>query len=143
MQPSVGAGPFDDPDYLFEPWWPGVRALAWIDDGRLVRLQAEGMADALTAFAELGEELPERLTVDGSCSTAGSWHSTMAGGWTPICCAGDWPASTEPGAGLRRQRPAVERWGTMARPAIRDPSRSPRQRASRRGPLRRLSRAPG
>jgi bifunctional non-homologous end joining protein LigD len=65
MQPSLGAGPFDDPAYLFEPWWPGVRALAWIDGGHLVRLQAEGMADALTAFAELGEELPERLTVDG------------------------------------------------------------------------------
>ena len=65
MQPSVAAGPFDDPAYLFEPWWPGVRALAWIDGGRLVRLQAEGMADALTAFAELGEELPERLTEDG------------------------------------------------------------------------------
>jgi bifunctional non-homologous end joining protein LigD len=65
MQPSSGAGPFDDPDYLFEPWWPGVRALAWIDGRRLVRLQAEGMADALTAFSELGEELPERLTTDG------------------------------------------------------------------------------
>jgi bifunctional non-homologous end joining protein LigD len=65
MQPSLGAGPFDDPAYLFEPWWPGVRALAWIDGGRLVRLQAEGMADAMTAFAELGEELPERLTEDG------------------------------------------------------------------------------
>jgi bifunctional non-homologous end joining protein LigD len=65
MQPSIGAGPFDDPAYLFEPWWPGIRALAWIDGGRLIRLQVEGMADALTAFAELGEELPERLTEDG------------------------------------------------------------------------------
>jgi bifunctional non-homologous end joining protein LigD len=65
MQPSIGAGPFDDPAFLFEPWWPGVRALAWVDGGRLLRLQAEGMADALTAFAELGEELPERLTEDG------------------------------------------------------------------------------
>jgi bifunctional non-homologous end joining protein LigD len=65
MQPSAAAGPFDDPAYLFEPWWPGVRALAWIDGRRLIRLQAEGMADALTAFAELGDELPERLTEDG------------------------------------------------------------------------------
>jgi bifunctional non-homologous end joining protein LigD len=65
MQPTLGAGPFDDPAYLFEPWWPGVRALAWIDGGRLVRLQAEGMADAMAAFAELAEELPERLTEDG------------------------------------------------------------------------------
>ena len=65
MQPSAAGEPFDDPAYLFEPWWPGVRALAWIDAGRLVRLQVEGMADALTAFAELGDELPERLTQDG------------------------------------------------------------------------------
>jgi bifunctional non-homologous end joining protein LigD len=65
MQPSSGAAPFDDPDYLFEPWWPGVRALAWIDGGRLVRLQVEGLTDALTGFAELGDELPERLTEDG------------------------------------------------------------------------------
>ena len=63
--PVLRDQPFDDPAYLFEPWWPGVRALAWIDGGRLVRLQAEGMADAMTAFAELGEELPERLTEDG------------------------------------------------------------------------------
>ena len=65
MQPSAGTEPFDDPAYLFEPWWPGVRALAWIDGGRLVRLQVEGMADALSAFAELVAELPERLTEDG------------------------------------------------------------------------------
>ena len=65
MQPTAAAGPFDDPAFLFEPWWPGVRALAWVEGGRLIRLQAEGMADALTAFAELGEELPERLAEDG------------------------------------------------------------------------------
>jgi bifunctional non-homologous end joining protein LigD len=65
MQPSAGVGPFDDPAYLFEPWWPGVRALAWIEGGRLARLQAEGMTDALSAFEELGEELPEQLDADG------------------------------------------------------------------------------
>ncbi len=65
MQPSAGAAPFDDPAYLFEPWWPGIRAMAWIDGGRLERLRAEGLADAYVAFAELAEELPERLTVDG------------------------------------------------------------------------------
>ena len=32
--------PFDDPDYFFEPWWPGVRALALVERGQL-RLQAE------------------------------------------------------------------------------------------------------
>lgn len=65
MQASPGAGPFDDPDYLFEPWWPGVRALAWVEAGRLVRLRADGLADALTAFGELADELPERLMADG------------------------------------------------------------------------------
>jgi ATP-dependent DNA ligase len=65
MQPSQGIGPFDDPAYLFEAWWPGIRAQAWVEDGTLVRLRAEGLADALTAFAELGEELPERLMEDG------------------------------------------------------------------------------
>ena len=54
MQATPGVTPFDDPAYLFEPWWPGVRALAWIDGGRLVRLRAEGLADAMTAFSELG-----------------------------------------------------------------------------------------
>lgn len=65
MQATPGITPFDDPEYLFEPWWPGVRALAWVEDGRLVRLRAEGLADALTAFGELGDELPERLIRDG------------------------------------------------------------------------------
>jgi ATP-dependent DNA ligase len=65
MQPSEGIGPFDDPAYLFEAWWPGIRAQAWVEDGTLVRLRAEGLADALSAFAELGDELPERLMEDG------------------------------------------------------------------------------
>ena len=65
MQPAIGVSPFDDRDWLFEPWWPGVRALAWVEGRRLERLQAEGLADALTAFAELTDELPERLIVDG------------------------------------------------------------------------------
>jgi bifunctional non-homologous end joining protein LigD len=65
MQASAGIAPFDDPGYLFEPWWPGVRAWAWVEDGRLTRLRAEGLADALTAFGELADELPERLLDDG------------------------------------------------------------------------------
>jgi ATP-dependent DNA ligase len=65
MQPSTGVAPFDDPAYLFEAWWPGVRAQAWVEGGRLVRLRAEGLADALVAFGELGDELPERLMEDG------------------------------------------------------------------------------
>jgi bifunctional non-homologous end joining protein LigD len=65
MQPSEGVAPFDDPGYLFEAWWPGIRAQAWVEGGRLVRLRAEGLADALVAFGELSDELPERLMEDG------------------------------------------------------------------------------
>lgn len=65
MQPGEGTAPFDDPEYLFEAWWPGIRAQAFVEDGKLVRLQAEGLADALTAFGELSEELPGRLMEDG------------------------------------------------------------------------------
>jgi bifunctional non-homologous end joining protein LigD len=64
MQATPGVEPFDDPDYLFEPWWPGIRAMAWVENGRLLRLRAEGLADALTAFPELADELPERLMRD-------------------------------------------------------------------------------
>ena len=65
MQPSEGVAPFDDPSYLFEAWWPGIRAQAWVEGGQLVRLRAEGLADALVAFGELIDELPERLMEDG------------------------------------------------------------------------------
>ena len=65
MQPGTGFAPFDDPAYLFEAWWPGIRSQAWIEEGRLIRLRAEGLADALTAFGELADELPERLMDDG------------------------------------------------------------------------------
>ena len=65
MQASPGFAPFDDPAYLFEPWWPGVRALAWVEGRRLTRLQAEGLADALVGFGELADELPGQLMEDG------------------------------------------------------------------------------
>jgi bifunctional non-homologous end joining protein LigD len=94
MQPSAGVEPFDDSDYLFEPWWPGVRALAWIDGGRLVRLQAEGLADALTSFGELADELPAQLTDDG----------TVLDGWLLALDEGGW-LDTE----LLRRRLAGER----------------------------------
>ena len=64
MQPEEGVAPFDDPGYLFEAWWPGIRAQAWIEDGRLIRLRAEGLADALMTFGELSDELPGRLMED-------------------------------------------------------------------------------
>ncbi len=64
MQPSDGIAPFDDPAYLFEAWRPGVRTQAWIEGGRLIRLRAEGLADALMAFGELTDEVPDRLMED-------------------------------------------------------------------------------
>lgn len=63
MQPSGVDAPFDDPDYLFEPWWPGVRALAFVEGGRL-RLQVDGLSDALAAVPEV-EELTGQLMEDG------------------------------------------------------------------------------
>ena len=55
--------PFDDAGYLFEPWWPGVRAIAFCERGEL-RLQVAGLADAMAAFPELGE-MPGQLAEDG------------------------------------------------------------------------------
>lgn len=64
MLPTDVAAPFDDPDYLFEPWWPGARAIASSERGAL-RLQVAGLADAEAAFPELAT-LPEQLAEDGT-----------------------------------------------------------------------------
>lgn len=63
MLATVADAPFDDPDYLFEPWWPGARALVFSERGAL-RLQVDGLADAAAAFPEIGE-LPAHLAEDG------------------------------------------------------------------------------
>lgn len=63
MQPGKADAPFDDSDYLFEPWWPGVRAIAYSERGR-VRLQVAGLADGEAAFPELAD-LPGQLAEDG------------------------------------------------------------------------------
>ncbi len=52
MEPLTGDGPFDDPTYRFEPWWPGTRVLISVADGN-VQLEARHLADPLTAFPEL------------------------------------------------------------------------------------------
>ena len=52
MRPTDGAAPFDDPAYLFEPWWPGIHAFVLID-GEAVVLQADALADPNPAFPEL------------------------------------------------------------------------------------------
>lgn len=101
MQPAEGIAPFDDPAYLFEPWWPGVRASAWVEDHALVRLEAAGMADALGAFAELADELPERLMDDG----------VILDGWLLALDDGGW-LDTE----LLRRRLSGDR--TAGRPAF-------------------------
>lgn len=63
MQPTSVDAPFDDPAYLFEPWWPGARALAFMERGSL-RLQVAGLSDARAAFPEL-DELPGHVAEDG------------------------------------------------------------------------------
>jgi len=63
MQPTGVDAPFDDSGYLFEPWWPGARAIAFCEKGAL-RLQVAGLADALAAFPELAS-MPEQLAEDG------------------------------------------------------------------------------
>jgi bifunctional non-homologous end joining protein LigD len=63
MQPTPIEAPFDDPAYLFEPWWPGARALIFSEAGHL-RLQVEQLSDPLLAFPEL-TDLTSRLRVDG------------------------------------------------------------------------------
>jgi bifunctional non-homologous end joining protein LigD len=52
MRPTDGAGPFDDPRYFFEPWWPGIRALVLVEGGT-VRIRAEALADPTPVFPEL------------------------------------------------------------------------------------------
>lgn len=63
MRPTEGDGPFDDPAYFFEPWWPGIRAFVYVERGA-VRLYAESLADPMPAFPEL-TELPDVLAGDG------------------------------------------------------------------------------
>ncbi|HEV8516753.1 MAG TPA: hypothetical protein VGQ47_03815 [Candidatus Limnocylindrales bacterium] len=52
MIPSEGHAPFDDPAYLFEPWWPGSRAFLGVAREGL-RLWSEHLADPLEVFPEL------------------------------------------------------------------------------------------
>ena len=63
MQATQVDAPFDDTGYFFEPWWPGIRAFALAERGRL-RLQADGLADADATFPEI-VELLDQLGEDG------------------------------------------------------------------------------
>jgi bifunctional non-homologous end joining protein LigD len=63
MEAADVDAPFDDPDYFFEPWWPGARALAFIESGDL-RMQVSGLSDPIAAFPEL-RDLPGQVLGDG------------------------------------------------------------------------------
>ncbi len=69
MLPGAGDAPFDDPNWFFEPWWPGASALAYIEDFK-VRLDIEHLADPLAAFPELarmGEDFGhDQVIVEGA-----------------------------------------------------------------------------
>ena len=69
MQPSVGERPFDDADYFFEPWWPGSRAVLYVD-GDDLRLETEHLTDPLTVFPELaairGQIREPAMILDGT-----------------------------------------------------------------------------
>ncbi len=69
MMPIALDAPFDDPDWFFEPWWPGTSALAWISDFH-ARLQIEHLADAELAFPELAamgaDFAHDQLIVEGT-----------------------------------------------------------------------------
>ena len=69
MEPDLGTAPFDDPDYRFEPWWPGSRVLLFVERGE-VRPVIEQLVDPLAAFPELrgvGGRLDEdSVIIDGT-----------------------------------------------------------------------------
>lgn len=64
MLATPGDAPFDSEAHLFEPWWPGARAWAFVEGGA-VRLRTQGLADALAAFPEL-RDLAAAIHADGA-----------------------------------------------------------------------------
>ena len=69
MLPFDGDAPFDDPEWFFEPWWPGASALAWVEDFH-ARFQIEHLADPSAAFPELAAIVADfgddQLIVEGT-----------------------------------------------------------------------------
>jgi len=52
MLATIGEGPFSDPNWLFEIKWDGVRALAWVADGKLTLRSRNGL-DITKRYPEL------------------------------------------------------------------------------------------
>ena len=52
MLATIGDRPFSNPNWLFEIKWDGVRALAWIEDGRLA-IRARSGAEITARYPEL------------------------------------------------------------------------------------------
>jgi bifunctional non-homologous end joining protein LigD len=52
MLATIGDKPFSDPNWLFEIKWDGVRALAWIDNGKLT-IRARSGAEITARYPEL------------------------------------------------------------------------------------------
>jgi bifunctional non-homologous end joining protein LigD len=59
MLATLVAKPFSDPEWLFEIKWDGIRALAWVEDGRL-ELRARSGRVITSQYPELAE-LPQRV----------------------------------------------------------------------------------
>jgi len=59
MLATIGEGAFSDPNWLFEIKWDGVRALAWISDGKLT-LRSRNAQDTTPRYPELAS-LPEAV----------------------------------------------------------------------------------
>ena len=56
--------PFDSPDHLYEPKWDGIRALAFVEGGRL-RLLSRNSRDITSTFPELAD-LPSRVNAEAA-----------------------------------------------------------------------------
>src|SRR5438552_3053628 len=68
MLPSTASEPFDSPDHVFDLKWGGIRALAFIQPGRL-RLVSQAGRDISALFPELStiadQASPRRGVIDG------------------------------------------------------------------------------
>ena len=58
MLPAAGGEPFDSPAHLFEVMWSGVRAIAFVEGGR-VRVQDRFCRDVTQRYPELQEISPQ------------------------------------------------------------------------------------